>query len=112
MKLLLKGTHIITFGDDIQFGVFDEPFEKWQIQRGEFIEYYIDNGYTVVDNVTIPEDYVGDKYFFADGEFVLNPDWKPYVSTEERIAELEELIKAQREEITMLNDTLLEVLMG
>lgn len=112
MKLLLKGTHIITFGDDIQFGVFDEPFEKWQIQRGEFIEYYIDNGYTVIDNVTIPEDYVGGKYFYENGEFVVNPDWEEYKSPEEKLKELEELIKAQQEEITMLNDTLLEVLMG
>ena len=112
MKLLVKGTHIITFGDDIELGVFDEPFEKWLIKRNGFIEYYIDNGYTVVDNVTIPEDFEEGKYFYENGEFVLNPDWKPFVSEEERIAILEETIKTQQEEITMLNDTLLEVLMG
>lgn len=112
MKILVNGNTIVTYGEEITFGVFDEPIEKWLIKRDGFVEYYIDNNYTVVDNVTIPEDYEGGKYLFKNGEFVLNEGWKPYKSQEERIAELEETIKTQQENITMLNDTLLEVLMG
>lgn len=40
------------------------------------------------------------------------PEQEPEPTAEERIATMEETIKTQQEEIAMLNDTLLEVLMG
>lgn len=40
------------------------------------------------------------------------PAEEPGPTPEERIAELEETIKTQQEEITMLNNTLLELIMG
>lgn len=37
---------------------------------------------TMVEGVTIPEDWAGNKYTYADGAFALNPDWTD-PSTEE-----------------------------
>ena len=31
--------------------------------------------HTMVEGVTIPEDWTGNKYTYADGAFALNPDW-------------------------------------
>ena len=30
---------------------------------------------TMVEGVTLPEDWAGCKYTYADGAFALNPDW-------------------------------------
>lgn len=93
MKALIKGNDIIAFAPNIEFGVYDEDFEKWKLsdEEGNLMFYAIDYGYTVADNVDIPSDYVYGKYLYEDGEFVLNEDWQPPLpSTEERLAQLEE----------------------
>ena len=91
MKLLLSGNTIVGIAPNITFGVFDEDIEKWRLADGEdkLLYYMIDWDYTLIEGVELPDDYEDGKYFFEDGEFVLNSEWKPYVSTEERIAELE-----------------------
>lgn len=87
---------------DIRFGKLDpydtdsktgEPIEKWGMYNkdGEPILYAIDNNYTVVefDPADKPEDYVEGKYFFINGQFVLNPDWVPPLPPiEDQVAEL------------------------
>ena len=88
-----KGT-MIAYGMYVEFGEF-EGEEKWgffdsddkDTRKAYF--YVIDHNYTLVENVELPEDYEDGKYFFIDGEFTLNEEWKPFKSAEERIAELE-----------------------
>jgi len=94
MKLLIKENIIIAYAPKIEFGVYDEPFEKWRLtdEFDKTMYYMIDNDFTLVEGVELPSDYEEGKYFFEDGQFVLNKDWKPYVSTEDRIAELEKQI--------------------
>jgi len=88
--------YVIAFAPYVEYGVFDESFEKWALFDSEDVEtrhvllYVIDHDYTLVENVEFPEDYADGKYIYENGEFVLNEDWKPYVSIEEKVAMLEE----------------------
>lgn len=92
MKILYKGNKIIGIAPNITFGTFDEQIEKWRLadENNNLMYYMIDNDYTLVENVELPSDYVDGKYFFENGEFVLNEEWKPFISTEERLDILEE----------------------
>ena len=91
MKLLLSGNSIVGIAPNITFGVFDEEIEKWRLadEEDKLLYYMIDWEYALIEDVELPADYEDGKYFFENGQFVLNEEWKPYVSTEERIAELE-----------------------
>lgn len=113
MKLLVKDNIIYAIAENISYGRYENE-DKWRLADSEdnLMYYMIDFDFTLVENVEIPSDYEDGKYFFSDGGFVLNEEWEPFVSPEERIATMEETIKAQQEEIAMLNDTLLEMLMG
>lgn len=92
MNLLVDGKVIIAYASKIEFGVYDEDFEKWALydSEGNVICYVIDKEYSVIENVELPADFTDGKYFYENGEFVLNEDWKPYVSIEEKVAMLEE----------------------
>ena len=91
MNLLVHEKHIIAIAQTITFGVFDEPIEKWGLfdEDGNVMYYALDHDFTLVENVELPSDYVDGKYFYENGEFILNENWAPYVSPEERIAILE-----------------------
>ena len=94
MQLLLDGKNIYAYAPKIAFGVYDEPIEKWGLfdENGDVMYYVIDHDFTFVENVELPSDYEDGKYFYENGQFVLNEEWHPYVplpSNEERIAELE-----------------------
>lgn len=94
MDILVKGNLIMEVEPSISFGMY-EGEEKWCVKDGNTEEsnvlyYILDDGFTVVKDVTLPDDFErGNKYFFENGEFVLNEEWKPYISPEERLAELE-----------------------
>lgn len=91
MKLLVSDKSIVEAAPNIEFGIYDEDIEKWKLsdEEGNLIYYAIDNGYTLVEGVELPSDYESGKYYYENGEFVLNEEWQPFKSTEERIAELE-----------------------
>lgn len=95
MMILVRGNRVVASAEAITYGAFDEPIEKWALldADGKVIMYYLDNGFTLVENVELPEDFEPDKYFYENGEFVLNEEWEPYVPEEtlvQRIAHLEE----------------------
>lgn len=98
MKLLIKDNDIYAIAENISYGVY-EGDEKWRLaDADDNVMYYMtDSNFTLIENVTLPDDYEGGKYFFENGEFVLNEDWAPYVSPEERIAILEETVAFQDE---------------
>lgn len=97
--LLVKNNKIFDTAPKIAFGIYDEDFEKWRLadENDNLMHYRIDIGFELVEGVTLPEDYEEGKYFYENGEFVLNESWKPYVSPEERIAELEEQVAIHEE---------------
>lgn len=89
MKILIDGNCVARFaGESISFGTF-EGEQKWKISDHM---YALDNNYTLVDNVTLPTDYADGKYKYTDGEFVTNPNYKEYKSSEEQIAELQQAV--------------------
>lgn len=91
MKLLIKDNIICAIAENISYGRYENE-DKWRLADSEdnLMYYMIDSDFTLVENVEVPSDYVDGKYFFENGEFVLNEDWKPYVSPEQRLEILEE----------------------
>lgn len=87
MNILLKNSSIVAIGENISFGIFDEPFEKWCIADSDnnVMYYMIDDGFILVSDLTLPDDFEQGKYFYKDGAFVFNEDWKPYYSVEEQL---------------------------
>lgn len=104
MKLLIDGTRIVTYAPHIEFGVYDESFEKWGLFDSEDINtrnvilYVIDHNYTLVENVELPEDYVDGKYYFENGQFILDENWQPPLPPDaERITQLESQVAIHEE---------------
>lgn len=99
MKILIKESKIIAVSENISFGRYDEDCEKWRIaDADDNVMYYIlDDGYALINDVLIPEDYQDGKYFYENNIFVLNREWKPYVSPEERLAQLAEQLSIAEE---------------
>lgn len=112
MNLLVKDNVIIVNAPNISFGVFDEPIKKWRIadEENNLMCYWIDDNFQLIENVTLPDDYVSGAYFYENGEFVVNEDWEPYVSPEERIAALEEENAYLAEQAVMLEYTMAELM--
>lgn len=86
MKLLLDSRKLILAIDEvIEFCIF-EDMQKWKVGSNA---YYIDNGFTSEEVLDIPIDVTPLKYFYIDGEFVLNPNWN---NTPEEIKTINENI--------------------
>ena len=51
-----------------------------------------DGEVTMVEVKEIPEEVKAHEYKYVDGKFVVNEDYVPFVSTEERIAMLEDIM--------------------
>ena len=95
MKALKTKENILIFeAYEIKFGKLDE-YVPGNIQL-----YAIDNEFEVVefDPATKPEDYVEGKYFYIDGEFVLNPDWVP------PLPPIEDQVKGLAEDIATVDE--------
>lgn len=114
MKILVKDNVVREYAPCIDFLADSVGADMWRLanDEGVLIYYRVDVGYTLFENVTLPDDFVRGKYLFVNNEFVLNPDWSEVKTPEQRIEELEEAIQVQQEELIMLNDILLEILMG
>lgn len=106
MKLLLDNRGLIlAFGSDIEL-VTHEGYDKWKI--GMF-SYYIDDNYTLEEIDEVPVDVIANKYFFIEGEFVLNPNWS---NTPEDIAKLQAENASLKSEISLLQEVVNEMLLG
>lgn len=106
---LVKGNSVIAIADIISFGVFDESIEKWKLENkdGSLMYYFIDDNFTLVEDVKIPDDYEHGKYFYENGNFVLNAEWKPYISPEQRIKNLETDVAEQQVSTALFEEELL-----
>ena len=104
MQLLISGNIIVAAAPKILYGVFDEAFEKWALfdEEDNVLMYYIDYSFSKVEDVELPSDYADGKYFFVDGEFVLNEEWQPPLPPAEvRIAELERQLASMWDEMAV-----------
>jgi hypothetical protein len=88
MDLLLEGKRIDIVANNI---VYNTVKKRWDIyDEGNVFRHAVKGDfYILVENVELPTDYEDGKYYYDDGKFVLVADWKPYVSPEERITQLE-----------------------
>lgn len=78
MMILTQNGNIMAQAPNIVFGVF-EGEEKWKLsdENNVILYYYKDADFTLVENVTLPDDFDYGKYLYQNGEFVLNPDYIP-----------------------------------
>nr|WP_295681489.1 hypothetical protein [uncultured Lachnoclostridium sp.]DAD92270.1 MAG TPA: hypothetical protein [Siphoviridae sp. ctQ0C17] len=106
MKLLLDSRKLILAMDDVIDFVTHESYEKWKV--GMF-SYYMDNNYTLEEVDEVPIDIVANKYFFIDGEFVVNPNWR---NTPEDISKIQEDNAKLKSELSLLQEVVNEMLLG
>ena len=87
MKLLLDSRNLIRYIDtNIVFGIWDDTnTPKWRV--GNY--YVIGNDFTLVEVETLPLDVIPDKYFYIDGNFVVNPNYVGQSDIERRLAAVE-----------------------
>lgn len=97
MKGLIKDANIILFAENIEWGVWDEPIEKWALFDSDdnVFLYAIDDNYELVDfGDNVPDDYEAGKYLYVDGEFALNPDYsEPPIPIEDQVSNLSDDIQ-------------------
>jgi len=99
MKLLLDNRNLIlVISNDIEFGTF-EGEEKWKVGNKM---YFIDDDFSVAEVESVPVEVIPDKYFYIDGEFVLNPNYSNPSEMEAKVEELEELLLASDEAVVSL----------
>jgi hypothetical protein len=103
MKVLLNKENVVfDFGNDIVFAKGGAPdgglqecveAEATHIWNREKNMACMNNGeITMVTVKSIPAEVKEQEYKYVDGEFVVNEEFVPYVSPEERIAMLEDVI--------------------
>lgn len=103
MKVLLNEKNVVfDFGKDIVFAKGGAPdgglqeckeTEATHIWNREKNMACMNNGeITMVEVAEIPEEVKVEEYKYVDGEFVINEEFVPYVSPEDRIAMLEDVI--------------------
>lgn len=104
MDLLLDSRKkIMAIDNNITFGVFDEPIEKWK--AGNI--YFIDCNYTKVSNIEVPIDIIPNKYFYIDGSFVIDPN---YNNSSMEVSELKQQLSGLNTQMNeRLGQTELEV---
>lgn len=103
MKVLLNKENVVfDLGEDIVFakgGTADGGLQECSQEEATHIwnreknmACMNDGEITLVEVAEIPEEVKEQEYKYVDGAFVINEDYVPYVSPEERIAMLEDVI--------------------
>ena len=103
MKLLLKEDNVVfDFGEDIVFAKGGAPdgglqecaeAEATHIWNREKNMACMNNGeIKMVEVAEIPAEVKAEEYKYVDGKFVINEDFVPYVSPEDRVAALEDMV--------------------
>lgn len=106
MKLLLDSRKLILAIDDNIELVNHEGYDKWKIGK---YSYYLDEDYTLEEVDEVPVDVIPDKYFFINGEFIINPNWS---NTPEDIAKLQAENASLKSELSLLQEVVNEMLLG
>ena len=103
MKVLLNENNVVfDFGEDIVFAKGGAPdgglqecteAEATHIwNREKNMACMAHREITMIEVTEVPEGVEAEKYKYVDGAFVINEEYVPYVSPEDRIAMLEDVI--------------------
>ena len=103
MKVLLNKKNVVfDFGEDIVFakgGAADGGLQECAKSKATHIwnreknmACMNDGEITMVEVAEVPAEVKANEYKYVDGAFIINEEYVPYVSTEERIAMLEDVI--------------------
>ena len=103
MKLLVNQDNVVfDFGEDIVFAKGGAPdgglqecaeAEATHIwNREKNMACMAHREITMIEVTEVPEGVEAEKYKYVDGAFVENEEFVPYVSSEERIAMLEDMV--------------------
>ena len=103
MKVLLNEEKVVfDFGKDIVFAKGGAPdgglqecaeAEATHIWNREKNMACMNNGeITMVEVAEVPEEVKEHEYKYVDGAFLVNEDYVPYISPEDRIAALEDMV--------------------
>jgi hypothetical protein len=103
MKVLLNEKNVVfDFGEDIVFAKGGAPdgglqecaeAEATHIWNREKNMACMNNGeIKMVEVAEIPEEVKAEEYKYVDGAFVVNEEFVPYVSEQDRIAALEDMV--------------------
>lgn len=96
MYILVDDVYILASGDNIEFGVYDEPTEKWKVTKGECSFYVLSDTCKVYEVENVPNDVDSGKYCYNETDgFYPNPD---YVEPFDIDAEVKRL-KTENEEL-------------
>lgn len=87
--LINKKTKVCCFnGVSIEFGVYDEPIEKWRIES-DTVFYAIDSNLQRVEVEALPSDYEDLVYCYTEEKgFYLNENYRAPIDPEEEIRRL------------------------
>lgn len=77
MNIITNINNIVVLkADSIEYGIYDEPFEKYKIIDGGITYYFIENNCVVHDIDELPRDYKDMKYCYTETDgFYLNPNF-------------------------------------
>lgn len=103
MKVLLKENNVVfDFGEDIVFakgGAADGGLQEcaeseathiWNREKN--MACMAHREITMIEVAEIPEEVKAEEYKYVDGKFVINEEFIPYVSPEDRVAALEDMV--------------------
>lgn len=74
--------------------------------------YYQDEGYSIIEVETVPIEVIPEKYFYIDGEYVLNPNYiddSMIAEYEQRVSTLQEMTATLEESIDELTQENLDL---
>lgn len=88
--LIDKNNRTVAIGI-IEFGIFDEDFEKWKVELNGQMYYIIDNDYICVEveDDSIPNENIIYKYCYTkEAGFYVNPDYSEPINLEKEVERL------------------------
>lgn len=107
MQILTDNLNRVTFYGKVSKGVFpeaDPSRELYKIENPDGTFYAVTEGFFPYEVSELPGDYENFKYLYTpENGFELNPEFKPYMGSQEE--QLEKL----REENAMLTECILEM---
>lgn len=79
----------IANGDLIEFGIFDEPINKWKISSTNNLYYMIDFNFLLNEVDSTPNDYKNNKYCYTEEKgFYINDNYSEPINAEDEMKRL------------------------
>ena len=90
MYILIDNDNICRFnGEIIEYGIFDEPLNKWKVTKNESIYDVLGDYYKKVEVDSLPDEYKDVKYCYTEEDgFYLNPNYSEPINVESEVIKL------------------------